>query len=219
MNFINKLKSIEKPLLPFCSFISFFVLLSLGATSCSFWGLHKTDAVSNILFVQDGHEYKVKEGGYEVIEVKNAPFSFHFTFPRFEDTQISDCVVQLAAVTKPEILEQVAVNMPLSQVEFFSPATGMAAPRYGGYEYLYIVNDAHHFLVYDGVDTKRLTPISQSERQFKLAFDVNKLFVNGAEIPIEDSSLDTLYLAILINHNNDDFIDEGELTKLIIQLK
>lgn len=182
--------------------------------------VNKEDSISfhYVSFFQNDVETILKKKT-QTIEIEKHPFALRFYNKRYNPEAKEFYAAQVAAFRDKSDLDQVNVGMLKSDVASFRPGTGMAPGENGKYESLIFDNAAHHYLVYENTDSKRLDLLDKSGEFLKLEFKINGFFMNKKEIKMTDTEIEEFYLAILIDRNLNDTIEEGELTKLTIRIK
>lgn len=194
-------------------YIIILLVISLAACKSS-KQITSTVKKNAVEFIQDGKAFQVKN---ESINLKNAPFSIQFLLNEYDPDHNKLYACQIAALESMEDLDQINLGMKTNETVCFQHGSGMAASR-NGYAELIITNDGHHYLSYKEGEVNRVNKVDKINDLFLVEFKVPVLFINGETIQFEEYKNGELYLAILIDANLNQIIEEGELTKVVVRM-
>ena len=176
------------------------------------------DTLKEISVVQNGKEFKLLGEDCEIL-IDRDVFSIRFRNKRYDSENKKFYSARVAAFVNRLELQEVKSGMSKSEIKCFSPGTGISPSRSGKYESLFIGKGGHHYLVYENSESKRLKKIDEKDDLLTLEFEINRLFQNGEDEKMSDTELNEFYLAILIDRNLNNVVDEGELKRVTVRIK
>ncbi|MGB0931942.1 MAG: hypothetical protein ACPGVB_14255 [Chitinophagales bacterium] len=174
------------------------------------------ESLHKIVVYQEGKENLI-ESESQSIEITDDKFSIRFYNKKYAPERKEFYAAQIAALTDKQAFEQIHIGQQIEDISYFGGGTGMAAAK-GGYESLIINNEAHHYLFYENETSNRLKLIGQKNDNWRFEFVINSFSINREKLPLQNEKIAELYLVILIDRNLNNMIEEGELTKLTLEL-
>ncbi len=196
--------------------ISFLLVLT---SACSIKNIKTStlDQFENITLIQNNKSFLVKDD--MTITLKSDEFSFEFYNKRYNPAN-KEYYATSVGFSFDNDFENYQTGDLIADLPFFRPGTGMASHKSGFYECIFMHKDANHYLFYENETDRRLVLVEKMDHDLlKLRFDIKKIKVNGVENSIEQSGIDQLYVAVLIDRNLNGIVEKNELTKLLIQFK
>lgn len=109
------------------------------------------------------------------------------------------------------------VGMETEETPCFGGGKGLAGYQNRQYPELLFEKKAYHYLYYENEQDKRVKLLDSINDLLKLEFNISKLDYNNNIVKVSESKLPYFYVAVLIDKNLNDIIDEGELYKFIIE--
>jgi len=172
----------------------------------------------DIYLFQNGKETLINNVMQE-LEIKRDKFAIRFYNKRYDSDGKKFHSAKISAFLDKTDLDNIKIGMAESELPYFSPGTGMASSQSGKYENLIFKKNAHHYLIYENSESKRLNLVDDLGEYLKLEFEVSNLFINGEIEKMSETELKEFYLVILIDKNLNEVIDKGELNKLLLKIK
>ena len=197
------------------SFAIIITLLFLGQACSSTKTLStkpETDIQSVSIF-QNNKEVLING---EKGKIENKDFAIRFFCKQYNGEKKEFFSARIVAFSEPEELARIHTGMSKSESICFGIGTGMAASKGGAYEELIFNNDACHYLLYEDKTSKRVDLIGREGDHLNLEFWVQTIIKDGKRFAMNELDATTFYLAIFIDRNLDEIIDEGELTKVTL---
>lgn len=171
---------------------------------------------NSILLYQNGKETVIAK--VDQITIKKNNFSLRFYNKMYNPKTKEFYAAQIAAFLEPKQLETAKIGMKINDVIYFGPGSGMATHRSGKYECIFF-KYGHHYLMYNNESDKRLNLLKSENELHKFEFEINSIKFKDKEVSLSETTISTLYFAILIDRNLNGIIDENELTKMTVNLK
>lgn len=173
--------------------------------------------LTQVVSIKQGSSIPLTEPLEEVF-LARAPFSIEFYNPLYdaEDDPNLYHGYQVAAFSSLRDFHQLEAGVSTEDTASFHGGSGFAAYP-GGYDgVLYFKDRGSHYL-YHGSDESRVRIVGKEGKYYKQAFDIDTFrYANKEEVAIEDSKRRALYLAIFNDANHNNFIDDGELHKVVV---
>ena len=188
--------------------------LSFLIAICSILLLTNCKSTANIAIHQNKKKVSIKKND-QIVSITKSPFSFYFNINKY--TKTSPVVAKLAAFSNKNDLNALTVGLDVSQTECFALGDALALRPITGYDALFILDYGFHALYYENSLDKSVELIYEKDDFANVAFHINQLFTNGEYIPFEAYKLPKIYIALFIDANTNNTIDEEELTKFTIQ--
>lgn len=156
-------------------------------------------------------EKKIALGDHESVKIKKEAFTIRFHSPRYSED--AGNALQVAVFENKTLLDKAHTGMPLSEVPYLSPGSGMAAEP-EGYPYIILNPEGHHYLYYFDERDKRVDLAGQQGEWLTLDWTAEAFLVNGERRLFRDAGITDIYLVLFFDANHNRRIDEGELKKL-----
>ncbi|MBJ2172750.1 hypothetical protein JBL43_00780 [Aureibaculum sp. A20] len=190
--------------------LSFLIAISsiLFLTNCK--------STKDIAILQNKKKVSIKKNA-QIVSIAKSPFSFYFKMNKY--TKNSPVVAKLAAFSNKTDLDALKVGLNVSQTECFAFGDALALRPVSGYDALFILDYGYHALYYENSLEKSVEFVSEKDDFTNVAFHINQLFTGGEYIPFEAYQLSEIYIALFIDANTNNIIDEDELTKFTLQFK
>jgi hypothetical protein len=184
-----------------------------------------------IYIYQNKTEQVVTEQESE-IHIEKAPFKIRFYNSTYSIDKHNS--TQIAVFLNDSEFNKIKTNTPIKDVPCFGPGTGYAMYADGTDKDLLFENHnhylGHHYLFYENESSRRVNLLEDYGDFLKLEFEVNQFHIrnsnNGLQTRdtiikknIPEVDITKFYLAILIDNNLNDTINDGELHKLIVNFK
>ncbi len=168
----------------------------------------------NLRIVQNGKEIKVNKQDQEIHLDRNK-FSLRVNMPL-------DGGAQISALDNREDYNLTKSGIKVDNVLYLSPGTGMAAS--GQYETMVIDNEANHYLYYsDDLNESRVKMLSKNKNNIVDGeWQIQGMEIRDTsnyeliEYSFEDFPLKEIYLVIFVDFDNDNVIDSGEYSKIVL---
>ncbi|MDY7395524.1 hypothetical protein UMM65_09745 [Aureibaculum sp. 2210JD6-5] len=190
------------------SYILLALIILLSFTNCK--------STKGISIVQNKNNVNIAKD-MEIVAIDKSPFSFYFKLKKY--TENTPEVAKLAAFSNKNDLDALQIGLNINQTKCFDKGDALALRPITGYDALFIVDYGFHALYYDNPEDKSVELLSEKDGMADVAFHVNRLFTNEKYIEITEYELSEIYVALFIDTNYNETIDEGELTKFTIQFK
>ncbi len=187
-----------------------FFSLFLGGCGGSKKAPVKGVAVGKTQLIQNGIP-RLMDKKNTKITLERKPFQIGFTNYPYSTANRTFYATQIAAFTDKKAMDVLEEGAKINDISFFQSGTGLAA--LGPYPKMW-VDDlyAHHYIICEeGVDVRGKIVKHLPDGQVVMTWMVQKLDIGGQEIAVSNSSLETLYIAVLQDKNLNKTIDEGEL--------
>jgi hypothetical protein len=192
---------------------SFLIISVLGVLPKQTLAQKPTEIVT---IIQEGNTYSLKPGNQSISLTKTG-FSIRASVQKYNEKKGKFNAIQIAVRTTNEGTAQ--LGQKISDIVYFAPGTGMAPDSNERYNYLFINNEAHHYITYESKHKNRADLIRSENGFYELDISVLGFYDLEKEISIKDFNREELFFEVLINRNLNDTIDEGELTQIHIQFK
>lgn len=201
-------------------FTTLFIGIIILFTSCNNQNSQSSSHQNfeDIILYQNNTEFIISKNTTEISITKNT-FSLRFYNKRYDTESGAFYSAQIVAFLHNDELTKIKEGMNIQEIPCFEMGSGMAPHKSGRYESLIFSDGAHHYLVYENSNNKRLTLLEDKDEYLKLEFEINKLYYNDEELNLRDVELAEFYLAILIDRNLNGVIDKNELKKLIVKIE
>lgn len=167
---------------------------------------------------QNGIEYPINNFE-ETIELSKEVFSLRFNNKKYDSENKKFYAAQIAAFTDKSEFDKLKTGVSKSEFHCFEPGSGMAPNKSNKYESLIFNNAAHHYTYYESPESARLNLLKDAGEILWLEFEINVLYYNNKSVKMTETDLKQFYIAVLIDKNLNEIIDEGELNKLTIKIK
>lgn len=196
------------------------IVLGIGLQGCS---LFKNDQVATegtpVSILQNGNEMVI-DGQKEEVTIDKAPFKLHFYTKKYNSDNNSFYAGRLVAFRDKSVLDDIKQGKKRREMPCFEPGTGMAASESGRYTSLIFEPNAHHYLLYENEDHRRVNLLEKKDGQLKVEFPVSRVMLKDQDVEksMKDISMDKFYMALFIDRNLNDVIDEGELKKITVNV-
>ena len=182
--------------------------------TCKITVLEKVVAPTvNLRIVQNGKEIKINKQNQEIRLDRN-DFSLRVNMPL-------DGGAQIAALDNQSDYNLTKGGLKSEDVSYFTPGTSMAAS--GQYEAMIIDNEANHYLYYSDGNDSRVTKLSKDKNNMVDGeWQIHGMEIRDTsnyelmEYSFEDFPLDTIYLVVYVDFDNDSVIDSGEYSKIVL---
>lgn len=196
--------------------------LALGLTqACKTTKVTKSSSENfptQLTVFQNGIEYPINNFE-ETIELSKEAFSLRFNNKKYNSENKKFYTAQIAAFIDKSEFDKLKTGVSKSVFPCFAPGTGMAPDKSNKYESLIFNNAAHHYTFYESPESTRLNLLKDGGEVLRLEFEINALYYNKESFKMTETDLKEFYIAILIDKNLNENIDEGELNKLTIKIK
>ncbi|MBI3133717.1 MAG: hypothetical protein HYZ14_03490 [Bacteroidetes bacterium] len=170
-----------------------------------------------IFIYQNGAEFQVKND--TVFQLPRNPFSIRYFSRMWNEKAKKFYTAQIAGfVNKSEMLA-VRTGMKTDLIPCFSPGTGMAPDRSGFYTEFIIRSYAHHYLLYENEQNRRVQLISAGRDFSYFDFAIASFYIDDMTYSVNDFPYPELFLVVFIDDNLNNRTDAGELTRFTIQFK
>jgi hypothetical protein len=170
----------------------------------------------NLTVYQNGKETKANNAAE--IPLDRSPFSLRFNIK-------SDGAVQIAALDNQADYDIFTSGISPEDVPYFSPGTGMAAS--GQYDAMVIDNEAHHYIYYnnDSEDSRAKLLSQYKDGTLYCEWQINGMDIRNkndyslTEYSLKDFPQKKVYLVAFTDFDNDNVVDEGEYSKVVLSFK
>lgn len=171
----------------------------------------------NKIFVYQNNEEQVIPDQSATIALKREKFSIRYYNKKYNSKTEEFYAARVAAFTDESELTSLKTQMRAEEVPFFAPGSGMAPSQAGNYDFIIFNNYGHHYLIYENKSSKRVKLLKNLGEFKKLEFEINGFYIDGNKVELANTTMEEIHLAIYIDQNLNDIIDEDELHLLTIQ--
>lgn len=196
-------------------FYTLLICIITSISSCK--SLKKnTSSIEELFIFQNGKEKKINS---ESITIDKKEFSIRLFNKKSNLSSGELNGTRVASSLNSEEFDTIKIGMQIEDTQYFSFGSAFAVDLELGHSLLFLEDIGSNSLFYDNEKAKSLNLLEKGDPYYKLEFKIAGFFLDQKEVPIRDAHIDEFYIAILNDHNNDGIINQGELTKLTINLK
>ena len=178
---------------------------------------YKRTKTEKVYVFQDGKEVEITEEN-QIVKITRNEFSIRMFCKAYIPENDEFNSVQVVVYTEREWFDKLEEGLVCDNIPCLTPGTGGAAHRKNGYESIYPCNGngGHHYLMYTDEENKRLTLLDNFSDELKLEFPIYSITIDDHVFEFKNVPIGHIYFAVFIDRNNNEVIDENELTKLIV---
>ncbi|MEZ4829578.1 MAG: hypothetical protein R3C61_25325 [Bacteroidia bacterium] len=156
---------------------------------------------------------------YNAVPLSKATFSIQFQNTPYDPDKNLYGAAQIVAFSRSKDMTEVSSGIPVSNIPFYEPGTGLAGPYDGGYLFVDEPN-GHHYIFYStsASEPTRCDLLGNGPGNLlNLSYTVNNLDFQGKMMSVKKWKSDYLYLVIFIDRNSNKIVDKGEFARVAIR--
>lgn len=173
--------------------------------------------LNTVILVQDGKQTKLKKVNH-VVTIDADKFALRFFNKIYDPSTKNYNSASIAAFLSSEEFDKLKTNIDLTKHPNFRLGTGMAGGRLPSNKLIF-KEEAHQSTYYKNEVDRRLNLIEKLNDDLLLEFEVSSLQIEENTTRMSDTNLKQFYIALIIDRNNNNQIDQGELTKLTVKIR
>lgn len=166
--------------------------------------------------VQQGSFSSTPTQDFDSLTLRREAFSLVFDNQPYDAKAAHYHAAHVVVATNPQALAGITIGLKTQDSPYLEEGAGMAGTD-AGYPSILPDTEGQHYLYYDTPADHRVELLrTNPDGTRRLEWKISKVLVNEQDVPLAETQLRSLYLAVFIDHNLNQEIEAGELAKLAV---